>query len=506
MHPPSRNSTTAALTAPVPLAIIAGLGGLLASYGLANATFLGTAVGTLLAHILPGELLTTAIVTIGDLAHILHLAVTLGITLGLLATGAWLGISVARDHDAPRLGIALAAFLDWALTAGLTGEGIAALPVGATAGIIIGAGEVARPHPPSHDGVNQQRRRIATTLAGIVALGGVGAVHTHIQAAATQSREGGATTLPGATPADETIIDDHLTDAAAKSLAIDGIEPLVSEHFYEVDINPVNPRLDASSWSLATTGEVDRDIDIDYAALTALPAEHRFVTLRCVGESLNGHKMDNALWTGIPIATLLEDLALSSACECVMLRAADGYYEEFPLSALEGGFLAYGMNGRPLPRAHGYPVRALIPGHWGEINVKWLTEIEFLARETDGYWEERGWHGTGPVTTVAKLHAVNHLENRIQVGGHAYAGIRGIDRVEVSTNGGTTWQPAELSEPLPGEDVWRQWKHEYHPPSRAHDVVVRAIDGEGNRQPEQAGGPFPRGATGWVTQTVEPTQ
>jgi hypothetical protein len=200
-----------------------------------------------------------------------------------------------------------------------------------------------------------------------------------------------------------------------------------------------------------------------------------------------------------------------------MLRAADDYFEEFPMSALRGGFLAYRMNGDPLPRGHGHPVRALIPGHWGEINVKWLTEIEVLEEEVDGYWERRGWHGTGPVNTVAKLHSVSKTDAGVKVGGHAYAGTRGIDRVEVSTDGGDSWTEATLSEPLPGavdaatgeslrevaEDAWRMWQYEYDR-SEPHEVVVRAVDGTGTVQTEEEQKAFPRGATGWVSQQVDP--
>jgi hypothetical protein len=234
---------------------------------------------------------------------------------------------------------------------------------------------------------------------------------------------------------------------------------------------------------------------------------------------LNGKKMDTALWTGVPIMDLLESAGIDAGDDCcVMLRAADDFFEEFPLSALENGFLAFEMNGEPLPRGHGYPVRALIPGHWGEINVKWLTEIEVLAEEAKGYWERRGWHGTGPVNTVAKLHAVNRLGDgesggtEMQVGGHAYAGTRGIQSVEVSTDGGESWDEATLSEPLPAdtveqtqsaEDAWRQWEYSYESDS-PHEVVVRATDGEGDLQPSERSDSFPSGPTGWVSKQVKP--
>jgi DMSO/TMAO reductase YedYZ molybdopterin-dependent catalytic subunit len=285
---------------------------------------------------------------------------------------------------------------------------------------------------------------------------------------------------------------------------MDGAEPLVSENFYTVDIANVNPTVDESEWELTITGEVDEAVTLDYAALKDMESVDRFETLRCVGEDLNGKKMDTALWTGVPLQDLVARAGPNGDCECVRLRAADDYYQVFPMDALEDSLLAYGMNGNALPRGHGYPVRALIPGHWGEIQVKWITEIEVLDQDAEGYWEKKGWHGTGPVETVAKLHAINDLDDgRKEVGGHAYAGIRGIQRVEVSTDGGSTWNEAELTDPLEGIDAWRQWRYRYDPPDGSHEVVVRATDGEGTLQTEEERGKYPRGATGWVSKTVQ---
>jgi DMSO/TMAO reductase YedYZ molybdopterin-dependent catalytic subunit len=297
---------------------------------------------------------------------------------------------------------------------------------------------------------------------------------------------------------------DLLREARAKSLDVEGLEPLVSDHFYQVDINSVDPTVDPEEWTLSITGAVDEEVTIDYEELRAMESREEFVTLRCVGESLNGRKTDTALWTVVDVKPLLERAGAPEEC-CVMLRAADGYFVQFPREALETGMLAYGMNGRDLPRGHGAPVRALIPGHWGEVNTKWLTEIEVIDEPVDGYWEKRGWHGTGPVETMAKLHVTNLLtDGRVEVAGHTYAGTRGIERVEVSTDGGETWTDAELSDPLPGEDVWRQWVYRYDPPDEPHEVVVRAVDGEGTLQPEEESGAFPSGPTGWVSQTVRP--
>ncbi|MFC7194173.1 hypothetical protein ACFQL4_05045 [Halosimplex aquaticum] len=150
------------------------------------------------------------------------------------------------------------------------------------------------------------------------------------------------------------------------------------------------------------------------------------------------------------------------------------------------------------------------------MNVKWITEIEFLDRERDGYWEQKGWHGTGPVNTVASHATTRTDDGRILVGGHAYAGTRGIERVEVSVDGGETWADAALTEPLPGAtgavedppeaavDAWRQWKYAYDPPEGSHEVVVRATDGTGELQPEEETNAFPSGPTGWVSKSIDP--
>lgn len=215
---------------------------------------------------------------------------------------------------------------------------------------------------------------------------------------------------------------------------------------------------------------------------------------------MNGNRMDNAIWTGIPTKPLLEQA--NPQADFVMAHAVDGYSVGFPLMELEESFLAYGMNGERLPRKHGYPVRLLVPGNWGEVNVKWIDELEIQEEEEDGYWETKGWEGTGEVKTVAKIKAVNETGDRIQVGGHAYAGTRGIRAVEVSIDGGDSWEEATLSEPLAGQDVWRQWKYEYDDPGD-HEVVARAIEEDGTVQPEERTGSFPSGPSGWVRRTIE---
>jgi len=212
--------------------------------------------------------------------------------------------------------------------------------------------------------------------------------------------------------------------------------------------------------------------------------------------------MDNAVWTGVPLRDIVDEAEPQG--DHVVMRGHDDFDNTVPVDVLRDGFLAYGMNGHELPAAHGHPVRVLLPGHWGEVNVKWLREIEVVDENPDGYWERRGWDGTGRVNRVAKLWSQETDGDMVRVGGHAYAGLAGVGTVEVSTDGGETWDEATLSEPLETDDrdVWRQWVYEWEAEGGDYEVVVRMVDEDGGVQGSERSGSSPDGATGWVTETV----
>ena len=486
--------------------LAAGVAAVAGSYAAVGFTpgFVVAPVAKFVTVTMPDAVVRFAITTLGDLGDQLALATAVGLSVGLLGAAATAGAVLARQAEVPRLAGPFAALGTVAVAAPITGSIESGVAAGIGAAVVV---RVASIDPGPETGFAARRRVLAS---GVTALGaglfGVALGHGR-----------GPGPPADVVPSDGPDPDqrDLLSVADERTLAVGGVEPLVSEDFYEVDINQVDPAPSPDDWTFEVTGEVAESVTYDYDDLTGRPAEHRFVTLRCVGESLNGEKMDTALWTGVPVSDLTDPA--SPDAERVFVRAADGYYQEFPAAALDDALIAYEMNGDPLPRGHGFPARLLVPGHWGEINVKWVTEIEFRDENAEGYWEERGWHGTGPVETVAKLWIVDHLDDgRVEVGGHAYAGTRGVDRVEASTDGGDTWTEATLSDPLPGRvvdgertteratDAWRQWVHRYDPPDGSHDVVVRAVDRDGNLQPRDETGAFPSGATGWVSRTVEP--
>ena len=498
------------------VALAAGVGAVAGSYAVVGfrPAFVAAPVAGQVTALTPDVVITWAILTLGSVGQSLGFVLALALT----TLGATAVVVAARVLGRTAGGGRLTTVAVSALAVGfgavfLTASAPSALGAGLGAGIVLLI--AGQPTSDAADGTSSpDRRGFLRVVAGAVAVAGGGALLGSRTGTGAVAETAGTASDGRTGGTDDAVISGLLATASDLTLDLPDLDPLVSRDFYQVDINSVDPDLLVDEWSLRVTGAVAEEREFGYEDLTAMPAEHRFVTLQCVGDALNGTKIDTALWTGVPIETVLPDLP--DEC-CVMLRAADDYYEEFPMAALRNGFLAYRMNGLPLPRGHGYPVRALIPGHWGEINVKWLTEIEVLEEEVDGYWERRGWHGTGPVNTVAKFHSVSKTDTGVRVGGHAYAGTRGIDRVEVSVDGGGSWVEATLSDPLPGavdaetgeslrdeaEDAWRMWEHEYEA-AEPHEVVVRAVDGTGTVQTEEEQRAFPRGATGWVSREIDP--
>lgn len=538
-------------------AALAGIAGVAGSYALAGFTpaFLASPITSFLTQVMPSAVLQFAIVTLTDVGQVfgiehlgqqanLLLALTLGagllgsITLAALATGYRL--------DSAAAAVSLAGLGAWLATAVLTGAPIPSLGAGVGSAVVVGVATATLATAgdgTAESGISRGRRTMLGSLAsalgvGVIAyvlggreagasaqetslssvtngssnangtggaIGGGGAAGNDTNGGADGGGSGTAEEDNSSADAQEKSTDDLLADAEAASFAIEGLEGLISgDDFYQVDTANPNPDVNKDSWTLSVTGAVDSEQTFDYDEITSMGAENRFMTLRCVSDPRNGKKMDNALWTGVPMERVLDGVDLQG--KFVMARSVDGYYEEFPVEALRTGFLAYGMDGEVLPRAHGYPVRALIPGHWGEINVKWIDELEILDRPAKGFWEKKGWKGTGPVHTVAKLHATNRADGKITVAGHANAGVQGIERVEVSTDGGNSWNDAELSPVLTpnlGGDVWRQWRYDYDAPGEQHEVVVRAVDGTGTLQPKKETGRFPSGSMGWVSKTIE---
>ena len=162
--------------------------------------------------------------------------------------------------------------------------------------------------------------------------------------------------------------------------------------------------------------------------------------------------------------------------------------------------LAWEMNGQPLKKEHGFPARLLIPGIYGMKNVKWLTGISIVANDFKGFWQSQGWDDAAPYPTESRIDVPRARDTitpgPLSVGGVAFAGSRGIQAVEVSTDGEKSWQPAQVKPGLSG-NTWQLWRADISVDGSVKDIRVRATDGTGKPQTRQENDPFPSGATGY---------
>lgn len=249
-------------------------------------------------------------------------------------------------------------------------------------------------------------------------------------------------------------------------------------------------------------GSVDRPLTLTYAELMAMPHIEADVTLSCVSNEVGGDLAGNARWQGVPLADLLERAGLQSGATQVLGRSVDGFTAGFPTEvALDGrnAMVAVAMNGEPLPAAHGFPARLVIPGLYGYVSAtKWLSEIELTSfDEVDGYWIPRGWSKEGPIKTQSRI----DVASRRVIAGVAWAPTRGIERVEIRIDDGP-WQQATLAAPL-GVDCWRQWFLPWDTAPERYVIAVRATDGTGETQTAERTDVAPNGASGHHTIQVD---
>jgi DMSO/TMAO reductase YedYZ molybdopterin-dependent catalytic subunit len=274
--------------------------------------------------------------------------------------------------------------------------------------------------------------------------------------------------------------------------------------FYRIDIDPIPPQLDFDQWSLKISGTVNTPLVIRRSELLALPVKEEYATLECVSNTIDppGALISNAKWTGVPIAALLTQAGVRPEAKFVVFRCADGYTVGIPIDRAmnQDALLAYRMNDEPLPSAHGFPARAIVPGIYGMMNAKWITEIEVVDQVYLGYWQERGWSNDARIKTTSLIYYPvlgAQVSGSIPVAGVAFAGDRGISKVEVSTDGGSTWNEATIKKPR-SPYSWVLWAYEWAGSEKGnHAIVVRATDGTGQLQDPTPRPNFPDGATGY---------
>ena len=297
-------------------------------------------------------------------------------------------------------------------------------------------------------------------------------------------------------------------DAGFDNIA--GLTPEVTSNddHYVVDEEILDPVIDPMEWGLTITGLVDREVTLTYEDLIQKDATERYQTLMCISNEVGGNLISTARWTGIPLPSILEDAGVDPRGVEAVFRAVGGYSDSLPLDQAmdDSTLIAIGMNGNVLPRAHGYPARVLSTGTYGYKNPKWLTEIEIVDKPYKGFWQQRGWDKEGLIRTMSRIDVPSggdDLGGTVTIAGIAFASDRGIGKVEVSTDGGASWDEARLKTSL-SDLTWRLWLLEWEPPGDGeYELLVRAYDTDGTVQISSHASPFPSGSTGLHSVTVE---
>jgi DMSO/TMAO reductase YedYZ molybdopterin-dependent catalytic subunit len=300
---------------------------------------------------------------------------------------------------------------------------------------------------------------------------------------------------------------------ADASIDVPGMPKLITpaSSFYLIDTALSSPRIDVNDWTLSVKGAVDNPVEFSFQDLLGMSTREADITLSCVSNTVGGGLVSNGRWTGVLLSDVLAEAGMSrdkitQASRQLVGRSVDGFTTGFKTDiALDGrnALVAFGLNGSELPIKHGYPVRLVIPGLYGYISAtKWLTEIELTNWNFDAYWVQRTWSKEGPIKTQSRIDTIKDGDNlssgKNPIGGIAWAPHRGIQMVEVSTDGGETWNTARLARQL-AEDAWRQYVYDWEARPGDYTIQVRATDGNGETQTATETPPHPSGATGYHT-------
>jgi DMSO/TMAO reductase YedYZ molybdopterin-dependent catalytic subunit len=288
------------------------------------------------------------------------------------------------------------------------------------------------------------------------------------------------------------------------------------------------PEVTADSWKLKVEGAVLHPLEIGYRDLTTMPSRTQVSMLECAGNGRvflipkeNGAQwqsggMGNAEWTGVPLTAVLEKAGLKPSAVDVIFEGADQgeikddpkspgeihFARSLPMTKARNGnvLLAYKMNGADLSPAHGFPVRVVVPGWYGMASVKWLARIVVGEKPFEGFFQTLQYshwerpNGTPTLLPVTEMHVKTSIvapmldeviarSASYRMRGLAWAGESNIAQVEVSVDGGKTWNKAELTGPSV-RYAWRMWQYDWQPPSAGQfTLMARGTDSEGRTQP-----------------------
>ena len=300
-----------------------------------------------------------------------------------------------------------------------------------------------------------------------------------------------------------------------------------TELFYVRTHFPI-PKIDKDEWSLHVGGEVEKPFEINYEELLKLESLTIPVTLECAGNNRNVLEpnvkgvqwglgaVGTANWAGVPLSILLDRAEVKpEACEVILEGADGGTLEEakaptgnlkfarsIPIAkAREDVLLAYRMNDVDLPPENGFPLRAIVPAWYAMASIKWLQRIIVTDRPFTGYyqtmdyayWARRG--DTAELVPITEMQVKAEIarpvagdivpaNSNVRVHGAAWTSDAEITKVELTTDGGSTWNESKLvGEAKP--NAWRLWEFDWETPAKPgkQTLIARATDSNGRTQP-----------------------
>lgn len=243
-----------------------------------------------------------------------------------------------------------------------------------------------------------------------------------------------------------------------------------------------------ADWKLTITGLVERTLAFTLDELKAMPPVTAMRTLACISNPPGGDLIGNAVWRGVRLRDLLARAGITSNARYLKLQSFDGFDTGIPLDLGmdPDALLVYEMNGEPLPRDHGAPLRCLFPGRYGMKQPKWLETITVVAEEHYGFWEKQGWSNEAYILPWARIDSpkayTTITDATFTLYGLAFSGAAGLAKVEIGWDDTKQWLPTELVR-APSPLAWSVWRWSGNALSPGqHTLYARATDGLGNTQ------------------------
>lgn len=368
-----------------------------------------------------------------------------------------------------------------------------------------------------------RRRTISQLVLGSLALSGLAAIIPNLLKSPEEEK---VLTLETQTPSPtQPMPTPPPTEAGFTPVEGTRAEITPIEDFYRVDINLLPPgqqefqqeadslaqklraqgelEVPNESYLLVVEGLVENPLALNLNSIKTFSMAEVYATLECISNPIAGDLISTTLFQGARLRDVLESAKLKPEAVDIKFTCIDGYTESLPLEAAQDPdtLLCYNMGNQPITEEHGSPLRLYTPNRFGMKNPKWIVKIEAVNKDYFGYWEQRGWSEQAFVKTTSVIDTVKTTTSgKVDVGGIAYAGAQGIEKVELQVDEGE-WITAEIDRPV-SNLTWVLWRGTLEIPQGKHQITVRATDSSGELQTSKRSNTYPDGATGYHSMSV----